>query len=180
MHGSTLDLAQVAALGRIAQLFAVLTIFNVIVIEPYVARLSRERVAGNFFLIFFIGCAGCVPLVLLAFWRPQAYLWLLGRKYTNLYPYMGWLILGNCINFMAGVLWVLNRARKWIFWSGTAVEIVLVLAVQGVFLALVGVRTVHQAVMFTFACSFCYLAAHGYVTFYGLSRPNPATNEPQK
>ncbi|SNT27873.1 Membrane protein involved in the export of O-antigen and teichoic acid [Granulicella rosea] len=173
IFGSTVDLAQIAALGRIGGLFAIFTIFNVTVVEPYIARLERGRVLRNFIGLFSIATLGSIPVVALAFLRPQFYLWILGAKYRDLGPDLGWLIFGACINYLAGLLWIMNRARKWLFWSGTALEIGLVVAVQGVYLAFFGVRTVRQAVLFTFSCSFCYLVAHAYVTVLGFVKGAP-------
>jgi membrane glycosyltransferase len=64
-------------------------------------------------------------------------------------------------------MWIMNRSRKWLFWSGTILEVVLLLTVQILFIAFVGVHTTQQAVLFTFASSFCYFVAHGYVGIYG-------------
>lgn len=167
IFGGTVDVAQVAALGRIGQLFAVLMTFNVIVIEPFIARLPRTRLLRSFLGLMLLASVCCIPLVYLAFHHPRFYLWILGAKYANLGLEMGWLILGACINFLAGLLWIMNRARKWLFWSGTGLEIALLLLVQIAFVARYGVRDVHQAVLFTFASSFCPAVAHAYVTVVG-------------
>jgi hypothetical protein len=80
---------------------------------------------------------------------------------------VGWLILASCINYVAGLAWVMNRARKWVFWSGTVFEIVLLISVQTAYVVVVGVRTTREAVMFTFTSSFCFVAAHAYNAVYG-------------
>lgn len=173
LFGGTVDIAQVAALGRIGQLFAVLMSFNVIVIEPYVARLAPARLLRNFLGLLLLAAIACSPVVLLAFRHPGFYTAILGGKYANLAPEMGWLILGSCINYLAGLLWIMNRARKWLFWSGSILEIVSLLLVQFTFLAFIGVRTVHQAVLFAFASSFCYILSHGYVSLFGFFKGSP-------
>jgi O-antigen/teichoic acid export membrane protein len=167
IFGGTLAIAQVAALGRIAQLFSVLMTFNIIVVEPYVARLNRERLLSTYLLFLFLTAAACTPVVLIAFLWPQAFLWLLGSKYQVLGNLLGWLVLASCLNYLAGLMWIMNRARKWLFWSGTFLEIVLLLVLQITYVLCVGVRTTRQAVFLTFAMSFCYLIAHGYVSIYG-------------
>ena len=174
IFGGTVAIAEVAALGRIGQLFAVLMTFNVIVIEPWVARLPRPRLLRSFAALMLLATLCCLPLIYLAFHHPRFYLWILGAKYANLGDQIGWLILAACINFLAGLLWIMNRARKWLFWSGTGLEIALLLVVQIAFVSNFGVRDVHQAVMFTFASSFCPAVAHAYVTFVGFRQePSP-------
>jgi hypothetical protein len=167
IFGQTVSIAQVAALSRIAQLFVALQTFNMIIVEPYIARLSRERLLGTYLRFILWASVCCIPVVLFAFAWPGAILWLLGTKYLSLGNVVGWLVLASCMNYVSGLVWVMNRARKWIFWSGTILEIVLLLVVQLGFLYFVGVRTTRDAILFNVVSSFCYIAAHGYVSVYG-------------
>jgi O-antigen/teichoic acid export membrane protein len=170
IFGNTANIAQVAALGKLGQLFSVLMTFNVVVIEPYIARLDRARLLLTYLGFVLLGAFCCIAVTLLAFAFPRLLLWLLGRNYENLQGLVGWVVLAACINYLAGLMWIMNRARKWLFWSGTAVEIALLLGVQVAFIVLVGVRTTRQAVFFTFASSFCYLATHAYVAVVGFCK----------
>ena len=167
IFGRTTNIAEVAALGRVGQLFAALMTFNVVVVEPYIARISRERLLSTYLGFIAITAMLCVPAVLFAFAFPSPLLWLLGRNYKGLGSAVGWVVLAACINHLGGLMWIMNRSRKWLFWSGTILEVVLLLTVQGAFIVLVGVHTTQQAVLFTFASSFCYIVAHGYVGIYG-------------
>jgi O-antigen/teichoic acid export membrane protein len=167
IFGSTVYIAQVTALGRIGVMFTVLMTFNSIVIEPFIARLSRRRLPKYFVGFLLIAIVACSPLVVVAFLWPGAYLLILGAKYESVRALMGWYVFSAYMNFISGLIWVMNRARKWVFWSGSILEIVLLLVAQIFFLTLVGVRTTHQAVFFAVVCSFCYLVAHGYVAIRG-------------
>jgi len=170
IFGDTANIAQVAALGKLGQLFSVLTTFNVVIVEPYIARRNRGRLLSSYLGFAGLGALCCAPVTLLAFVFPRPFLWLLGPNYQGLQNLVGWVVLAACVNYLAGLIWVMNRARKWIFWSGTAVEIVLLLGVQISFIVLVGVRTTQQAVFFTFASSFCYVATHAYVAIIGFCK----------
>jgi len=167
IFGGTANIAQVAALGRLGQLFVVLMTFNVVIVEPYVARLSRERLLPIYLGFIAVTAIFCIPVVLLAFAAPGPFLWILGKNYASLGGAIGWVVLAACINQVAGLMWIMNRARKWLFWSGSILEILLLLSVQTGFIIFIGVRTTQQAVFFTFASSFCYVATHGYVGIYG-------------
>ncbi len=170
IFGGTVDVADVAALNRIGQFFSVLMTFNMIVIEPYVARLRRERLLPIFLGFIAIATAICTPVVLIAFSWPKLFLWVLGSKYAGLTNVVGWVVLAACMNYVAGLMWIMNRARKWVFWSGNILEVVLLLSVQIIYVAVIGVRTTREAVLLAFASSFCYLAAHGYAAIYGFVR----------
>lgn len=167
LFGGTTNIAEVAALGRLGQLFAVFMTFNVVVVEPYVARLSRKRLLSTYLGLIAINSALCIPVVMLAFAFPASFLWVLGRNYAGLGISVGWVVLAGCISQIAGLMWVMNRSRKWLFWSGTILEIVLLLIVQVTYIVFVGVRTTQQAVLFTLVSSFCYIVAHAYVGIYG-------------
>jgi O-antigen/teichoic acid export membrane protein len=165
--GSTVYIAEVTALSRIGALFTVLMTFNSIVVEPFIARLSRQRLPRYFVGFILIALVVCSPLVVVAFLWPGVYLLILGTKYEGVRASMGWYVFSAYINFVSGLIWIMNRARKWVFWSGSAVEVILLVGVQITFLALVGVRTTQQAVLFAVVCSGCYLVAHGYVSIRG-------------
>lgn len=170
IFGGTIFMAEVAALSRIGQLFMLMLSMCSIIVEPYMARLGRERLAQNFMAFFLLAAAACAPLIVVAFRWPGAYIWVIGAKYEGVRPVLGWYVLSLSINLIAGVVWVMNRARKWVFWSGSILEVVLLLGVQIGFLAMVGVKTTREAVFFNFASSFCYLIAHGYVAIFGFMK----------
>jgi O-antigen/teichoic acid export membrane protein len=167
IFGSTISIAQVAALGRVGQLFNVLMTFNMVIIEPYIARLGREQLFFTYLRLIAIAVVGCTALVLASFLAPEIFLWLLGSKYSELRNLIGWVVLTACINYVAGLIWIMNRSRKWLFWRGTITEIGLLLVVQVGFVSIFGICTTRNAVMFNFACSFCYVIAHSYVAVHG-------------
>jgi hypothetical protein len=64
----------------------------------------------------------------------------------------------------------MNRSRKWLFWSGSFVEIGLLVVVQIAFLVLVGIKNTREAVFLTLVASVCVLLAHIYVCILGFWR----------
>jgi hypothetical protein len=141
--------------------------FNVVIVEPHIARLNRGKLLHTYLRFIGLALVGCVALVLFSFAAPGVFLWLLGPKYSELKSLIGWVVLTACINYIAGLLWIMNRSRKWVFWRGTIAEISLLLVVQVGFVVMFGVRNARAAVMFNFASSFCYVIAHLYVAIYG-------------
>lgn len=167
IFGSTAYIAQVTALGRIGLLFTVLMTFNSILVEPFIARISRNRLPRYFGGFILLEIVACSPLAIMAFLTPGIFMLILGPKYESVRPLMGWYVLSAYMNFISGLIWVMNRARKWVFWSGSILEVVLLLVVQIAFLAFIGVHTTKQAVFFAVASSACYMIAHGYVSIRG-------------
>jgi O-antigen/teichoic acid export membrane protein len=175
IFGGTTSIAQVAALTRLGQLFAFLMTFNVIIVEPYIARLHSSRLLSTYAKFIAAAILASSVLSIFSFLVPGPFLWLLGPKYRELRGLMGWVVVTACVNYVAGLMWIMNRSRKWVFWRGTILEIVLVLAVQIGYLVIVGMATTRSAVFFNFVSSFCYLITHGYIAIYGYTkRQHPA------
>lgn len=168
--GQTAYIAQVAALGRIGQVFTVLATFNLMVVEPFVARLNHRRVLPTFVVLTSLACLVLAPIVYAAFMWPQVFLLLIGPKYSNLRDLLGWVILAASVNYIAGLIWMMNRARKWVFWSGSLLEVGLLVAAQIAFVMIVGVRNTRQAVFLTVIASVCVLIAHVYASIIGFWR----------
>ena len=167
IFGNTVNIAQVAALGRLGQIFNLLMTFNVVIVEPYVARLQKDKLMSTYARLITAAACGGTALSLVAFAAPGIFLWILGPRYQALRSLIGWVVLTACINYVAGLIWIMNRSRKWVFWRGTVAEISLLACVQLGFLILIGVRSTRAAVFFNFASSFCYVVAHSYVATHG-------------
>ena len=175
IFGSTVSIAEVAALARLGLLFNVLMTFNIVIVEPHTARLHRGRLLQTYLRFIAIAMVCSAALVAFSFALPSVFLLLLGPKYGQLRGLIGWVVLTACINYIAGLLWIMNRSRRWVFWRGTIAEISLLAVVQVGFLIIFGVRNTRDAVMFNFASSFCYVIAHFYVAIYGFLKGPRAT-----
>ncbi len=173
--GHTINVAQVAALGRLAQIFTILITFNLIIVEPRIARLSREKLLRTYLQLILLAVVFCLSVVILAFAFPAPFIWLIGPKYRNLSDIVGWVVLTACLNYTANLIWIMNRARKWIFWRGTIVEITAMLTVDICFVALVGVRDTRQAILFTLASSLSAVCTHAYIGAYGFLKGTAAS-----
>lgn len=173
VFGQSTGIAQVSALGRLSQLFGILTIFNAVIVEPFMARLPRERVASRYALLLTLAGLACLPLVAIAFIEPRLTLQLLGSKYEGLQTVVGWAMLAGALNYIQVLMWIMNRSRKWVFWRGTFLEIGLTVAAEIAYILLHGVRTTSDAVFFSLVSAMGPLVTHLYVALYGLSRPGP-------
>ncbi len=174
IFGQSAGIAQVSALGRLNQAFAILTIFNAVIVEPFMARLRPEQVLSRYLGVLGLACLACAPIVSVAFLAPHTVLWLLGSKYRGLEAVVGWAVLAGALNYIQVLLWIMNRSRKWVFWRGTALEIGLSLAVEALYLSLHGVRTTADAISFSLVCTAGPLVTHAYITWFGLRRSAPA------
>lgn len=168
--GHTRNIAEVGALGRLGQLFLLLSGFNNTVIEPFMARQPEGKVLRAYLTIALSAAAICVPLCCVGFFAPQFLLLLLGSKYSSLSRETGWLVLSSCIGYLVGLLCLMNSSRRWIFWTTSVLDIVLVVTAQTVFLCLFRVDNTLNAILFGLSTNSAYLAGALFNSFYGRIR----------
>lgn len=168
--GVTRSIAEVGALGRVGQLFLLLSGFNGVVIEPFMARQPEHRVLRTFLLIAGTAAAVCIPISMMGFLHPKAILLLLGPKYATLMRETGWLILSACVGYLSSVIWIMTTARRWIYWTTTATTITVTLGTQILFLFHIRVDDTMNAILFGLATNLAYLAAALLTGIYGFIR----------
>jgi len=168
--GQTRSIAEVGALGRLGQIFLLLSGFNSAVIDPFMARLPKERVLRSFLVILAAASVISVVICLAGFFDPGVFLLLLGARYASLQRETGWLVLGSCISYLVGVVWTMTAARRWIFWTTTWITIALILTAQIVFLCLCRVDSTLHVIWFGVATSVAYLIAVLFNSTYGFIR----------
>jgi O-antigen/teichoic acid export membrane protein len=151
IFGNTQNIAEVGALGRLAQMFLILNSFNGTVIEPYMARLEKQKVARSFVLILAAALGICAVICTVGFLTPGILLWLLGPHYSSLRLETGWLLVGGCFTYLVGVVWYMTTARRWVYWSTSWITIALILVTQITYLSLVRIDSTMHAVLFTVA-----------------------------
>ncbi len=113
--GKAANIAEVTALGRIGQLFVVLSAFNSVVIEPYIAGVSRRLLFRRYALFILCGVGVVAVIMLVAELYPGALLWVLGSKYSHLTQELFWAITASCIFYLAALMWTMHAARKWVW-----------------------------------------------------------------
>jgi O-antigen/teichoic acid export membrane protein len=165
--GHTRSIAEVGALGRLGQLFLLLSGFNGTVIEPFMAKLAKERVLRSYLLVLAIASCVCVVLCLIGFFEPNVLLLLLGPRYAALRRETGWLVLGSCLTYLTGVAWTMAAARRWVYWTTSWVSIGVILATQITFACLFKVNSTMQVILFTVATSGAYFVGTLFNGVYG-------------
>ena len=140
--GDTDAVARLGALGRLGQMFLILSTFASAVFIPRFARLPAEKTLllrrywQTLILIFSAG-AVCVGLVALF---PQAALWILGNQYRGLTKEVVLQAICSLIWFVSGIAYNLSAARGIVI--RPEINIPLQILGQGCFIALADLSTV--------------------------------------
>jgi O-antigen/teichoic acid export membrane protein len=167
VFGETQQIAEVGALGRLAQLFLVWNVFSDLVIGPYIARMPQNRLLYEYLRLVALAFAAMVGVSTLAAFFPGIFLLLLGESYVGLREPVFWTVLGSSMSSFAGVIWVMSRARKWIFWRGSFLEIILLFGLQALFVATVGVDSTLEAAQLMVMAGVAHVLVHSYIAWHG-------------
>jgi O-antigen/teichoic acid export membrane protein len=171
--GKAQSIAEVGALGRLGQVFAMLGAFNNVIIAPAIARTPNGRLFRRYLQVLGGAVGVSATLASAAFLFPRLFLWLLGSKYNHLEHEIGWMMVSSCIAYLGGVMWTMHSARKWIFTWGVWSYIGAVVLTQIAGLVLMDLSTTRNVILFSVFSSLATLliqVAWGIVGFWAKKR----------
>ncbi len=128
--GRSTNIAEIAALGRLNQALVILLAFNGIVISPYIARLTRDRLAGRYWLVLAGGVAVSGALWAFSLLFPGVLLWIVGAKYAHLQSAVSWSIAAWGVYYMSMLMLTMHGARKWVYWWHSALHCTSLIGAQ--------------------------------------------------
>ena len=168
--GRSTAVAGIGALSRLSRIFILLTQMNPLLIEPYFARLSPDRVKRNYLGLLAAEVAFCLLITSMAWRFPQVFLWVLGPKYSNLRIEVLILIASSSMGFLCEVLWTINTSRRFVYWWNGATTIFYTLAVEILFIWKVDLSTVRSVLVLNLATAVGVLLINITTGVYGFMR----------
>jgi hypothetical protein len=168
--GQVQSIAEVTALGRLAQVFAFLSALFSTLVMPYFARVGDDVFVRRYVwaVASTLGVAASISAA--AFLLPQPLLWLLGPRYDHLLQEVGWMVLAGALGFAGGAVWTIHAARRWVFWRGTALYIAAVVAVQILFIAHADLASTLDVILLGAVASAAALLVQAPIAWMGLRR----------
>ncbi len=168
--GSTTNIAQVGALGRLG---IVVSIFSGMTPILFLPRLAHTRTDREFFARYLqfgaLLAALGAGLVAVAWQFPEPLLALLGRNYRGLPGELRLVLLGAAISLLSGFAVGVNLARAWNRWETLAV--VVLIAAQAGFVATLPMASTAGVLRFQVLSSLVGLLLQLAITAVGLRRP---------
>ena len=110
-----------------------------------------------------------------AFAVPSWFLFLLGPSYADLTTLVGWFMLASAISFLAGVIYLINLARKFVRMRETLMAVALVLATQVVCAATLDLGDLLDVQYFALATAVASLVSQAAMLRLGLARAERQT-----
>ena len=121
LFGSTQNVAEVGALGRLALILGVVTSVLSNIAMPRFARTQNPAQLKKIYALVMGSVIGLgFFMVMLSVLFPGPFLWILGKQYANLDKELPFMIFASATNMIGGTLVSLNSSRAWlknVWWS---------------------------------------------------------------
>jgi len=170
--GKTTNIAEIAALGKLSQMFLFLGSVNSTILVPYIAKSAYNEVTKKYFSILGFSLLVAVSIFMCAIAFPGIFLFVLGPKYYHLKNELSVMILNACLSYVGGVMWSMHSARKWVFWWGTWSYMLCVVTCQIVGIVLFDISTTHGVLCISTLTLACMLLVHGLTAVIGFNKLN--------
>jgi O-antigen/teichoic acid export membrane protein len=158
--------AEVGALGRLAMIFAVLSNLLTNVFAPAFARCqSPRRLRWQFGVIVGGVAAFSIAVVGAAALFPQAFLFVLGGKYSHLESELVLMVGGAVASALTGTFWALNASKAWI--GGAWLYVPLTLVTQVALIPYTDFSSVHSVLIFNLISALPNLLLNCVLSFRG-------------
>lgn len=141
IFGRTDGVANIGALGRLAQIYTIFTQMNPLLLEPYFAKVSKAQLKSSYFVMLAAASGLCLSITGIAAFFPKLFLSLLGPKYANLNLELLLVVATASIGYFGGVLYVVHCSRRFVYWWSGILTIVLTLILQIIYIWRVNLGT---------------------------------------
>lgn len=170
VFGHTTSVASIGALNRLSQILVFLSQMNLILVEPFFARLPAARLKRIYLVSVFLIALCAAAFSSLAFLFPGIFLWILGPHYRDLRFEVGLIILASSIRYISGFMWIIHSARRFVYWWNNLFNIALTLTVQVVVLWKFDLSTVRSVLYLNIASAMVAVVVAVSCGVYGFWR----------
>jgi O-antigen/teichoic acid export membrane protein len=168
--GSTRNIAEVGALGRLGLVVGIFSNLTGVVFLPRLARVADERLYRRRYLQFgALLLAVAAALTAVAALAPGLFLILLGGHYAGLRRELLLVVAGSGLTLLGGYAVSVNLARSWNRWEGLAV--VVLIAVQAGLVAALPLGTTYGVLLFNLCTGATGLLLQLIITLGGFVQP---------
>jgi O-antigen/teichoic acid export membrane protein len=168
--GSTRNLAEVGALGRLGLIVGAVGALVGVVLVPKLSRISEERIWRRRYREFaLLLLALAIPIVAVSAWAPRALLVLVGNRYEQLDAELLVVVATACLGIFDGYLVGVNNARSWTRLQAPALGLLVV--AQALLAWRLPLSTTLGVVLFGFGSRVVSTACQLGIGLLGMSRP---------
>ena len=163
------SVAEVGALGRLAMIFTVLSTLLTNIFVPAFARCQDERKLRWLYAAI-VGAVVAFSLAVLACAAifPEAFLFVLGNKYTHLHRELLFMVGVAVVSALTGTFWSLNASKAWI--AGAWLYVPLTLGTQIALIPFTNFSTVTGVLLFNLLSALPNLLLNMGMSYHGFRR----------
>jgi O-antigen/teichoic acid export membrane protein len=176
IFGSTKNIAEIGALGRLGIIFAVISsVMSSIVLPSFARCQSRTQLRRRYFQI--VSCFiffGAILLIAATIF-PDEFLWVLGKQYSHLTNEVLLMALIAVLNSIGGAMLSLNATKGWVkyYWLNIPCLIIL----QALLIYSLNLTTTHGVLVFGILSLLPGILFSGAITWANLFHPASASGE---
>lgn len=170
IFGETKNIAEVAALGRLGQIFLMLNVAGSALVAPYFARQPKKGLVKKFFAILSVAVILAVLIWIFSAGFPEVLIFLIGEKYSHLQPEIPLLVSASCLAFLSNLMWSIAASRKWLWWWMPALNIGGVLLIQILAVINMDLSTTHNVLVLSLIINAFAVIHKIIISIYGFSR----------
>ena len=175
IFGSTTNIAEIGALGRISVIFSLISSIMTSIVLPAFSRCqSYEILIKRYFQIVLSFIIFGTLLVFICFLMPNQILFVLGNKYSNLKNELLLMIVLTVVNSLAEMMSSFNLSKAWIDYVW--IEIPLRLIIQVILLLILDISTIRGVLILNLISTMSPIVVNGLLTYRGLRNYKIASN----
>lgn len=167
IFGTTTNIAEIGALGRISIIFVLISSVMSSIILPAFSRCqSYKLLVSRYFQILILFTIFGSLLIISCLLIPDKILFVLGDKYSNLKNELFLMMAVTVVNQLGGTMSSLNLSKAWIDYVW--IEIPLRLIVQVLLLLVLDISTIRGVLYLNLFSSLSPIAVNAFLTYRGL------------
>lgn len=170
VFGETRNIAEIAALGRIGQIFLLFNMAGSAVVAPYFARQARKGLLNKFFKIIVVAIVIATLIWFFSLLFPEVLIFLIGSKYNHLKSEIPLLVSASCLAFLSNLIWSIAASRKWLWWWMPALNIGGVVLIQVLAIIHMDLSTTHNVLILSLMVNAFAVFHKIIISFYGFTR----------
>jgi hypothetical protein len=148
LFGTSTNIADITALGRIAMIFTAITATFTSVAAPRFARCQERATLPRFYCgLIGVSLLLFVSLFFSVWYWPEPFLWLLGDKYQGLAAECVWVVGAGSVAQLGVLMWSLNSSKGWIRYQSIG-YIPAILVAQGSAVLYLDLSQFHHVLLF--------------------------------
>ncbi|WP_373529160.1 lipopolysaccharide biosynthesis protein [Nostoc sp.] len=171
IFGSTQNIAELGALGRIAVIFTIINSVMATIILPSFSRCQSVVILRRrYFQILGIFLLFGILIIAYVYIFPEQILWIVGNKYSHLKNELFMIIFVTFISSFLGMMTSLNLAKGWVEYSW--IDIPMKLILQIFLLMNLDISTIKGVMIFSLLSQISSFLVSIMLTYRGLSNYN--------